>query len=400
MTLDPPTLVLLNILIIGLVTVAYGVVWLENRKEHALLWLLGSSVSAGFGMVLRFLMPDTVALVLSNGFLEGCGLCIWMACRALRGRSTMPLLLPLPTLGWALASLLPGFTEVLSVRIIAANIIMGTLFTLASREIWRLPVTSQLLRLSIFGLLAAQAGVSFVWALYNLLRPAPSGAVLLTMRGIVLFDLATIIFTLLLAIGLIVLIRERAVAEYRHIALVDVVTGVGNRRAFDGALSKAVERARRRGEAISLVMADIDSFKSYNDRYGHVEGDRCLQRIGQALAAALPRGAGVYRYGGEEFAIILPGMALTDALAVTEGLRLAVRRLNIPHAAREGGIVTVSQGVAARASAAGREAAGEAAHSLLVAADQALYGAKQDGRDRVVAAGAARVDTPVGRIAS
>ncbi|GAB0117106.1 GGDEF domain-containing protein [Acidisoma sp. 7E03] len=397
MTLDPPTLLLLNILIIGLVTVAYGVVWLENRKEPALLWMLGSAVSAGFGMVLRFMIPDTGAIVLSNGLIEGCGLCIWMACRSLRGRRTLPLLLLLPMAGWALGSLLPGFSEALSARIVVANMVMGVLFTLASREIWQLPAVSPLLRLSIFGLLAAQAGVSFAWALYNLLRPAPSGALLLTMRGIVLFDLATIIFTLLLAIGLIVMIRERAMAEYRREAVLDAVTGIGNRRAFDETVTKVLDRARRRSVPVSLVMVDVDNFKAFNDRYGHVEGDRCLRLIAQALAAALPSRGEAFRYGGEEFVVLLPGMSLTDALAVTEGLRLAVRRLAIAHAAREGGIVTVSQGVAARVP---ERDATEAARKLLIAADAALYRAKREGRDRVVAEGAAAPDPALGRIAS
>lgn len=400
MTLDPATLLLVNVLIIALVSVIYGVVWLENRRERALLWMLGSCLLYGAGMVTRFHLPFLPALVVSNALVGSAILCIWMACRVLRGRAPMPWFFVLPLCGWTLAALLPGFTTALSLRIVAANCVIGSIFLLAAREVWLLPMDSRLLRLSIFALLAGQVTVNFIWAAYNLLFPASAGARILSIRGIAAFDIASIVFTLLLAIGLIILIRERALADYRRIALLDAVTGVENRRAFDAALDKAVRSAARKGGAISLVMVDIDSFKAYNDRYGHVEGDRCLHRIAQALAGAVPRavGAGAFRYGGEEFAVLLPGMTLTEALTVTEGLRRAVRRLAIPHDSRESGIVTVSQGVAARTL--GREAVAETAHGLLVAADQALYSAKRAGRDRVVAAGAAVAEPRIGLIAS
>jgi diguanylate cyclase (GGDEF)-like protein len=400
MTLDPLTLLLLNILIILLVSISYGVVWLENRKEPALLWMLGSSLLVGAGMSTRFLLPLTPGLVLSNSLVEMGVVCIWMACRRLRAAQAMPLVLGLPVLGWALAAILPGFVDALSVRIVLANCMLGCLFALAAREVWLLALESRLLRVSIFGLLATQAGINLVWALYNLVFPAPPGADFLTMRGIVLFDLATIVFSLLMAIGLIVLIRERAVADYRRIAMLDAVTGVANRRSFDEALLQAVGDAQHRRRPISLVMADIDSFKSYNDRYGHIEGDRCLHAVAQALSAAAPRGAGAFRYGGEEFALVLPGMTIVEAVAATEELRLAVRRLGIPHGGREGGIVTISQGVASHSSDE-NQSLGEVAHSLLSAADRALYRAKREGRDRVTAAGSGGGDAvPIGRIAS
>jgi len=400
MTLDPLTLLLIDILIVLLVSLSYGIVWLENRKETALLWMLGSSLLVGAGMITRFLLPLMPALVISNSLIDMGVACIWMACRALRGARTMPLLLlGLPVLPWAVAAILPGFAQALSARIVLANCVLGCLFSLAAWEVWALEMDSRLLRLSIAMLLSIQAGINLVWALYNLILPASRSADILTMRGIVLFDLATIVFSLLMAIGLIVLIRERAMAHYRRIALLDAVTGVPNRRSFDEALLQAVGDARRRHRPVSLVMVDIDSFKSYNDRYGHIDGDRCLRAVAQALAAAAPRDAGAFRYGGEEFALVLPGMAVEEAVAATEELRLAVRRLEIAHGGREGGIVTISQGVASLRPGL-NEPVGEAAQSLLHAADHALYRAKRDGRDRVVAAGTAAAEVVIGRIAS
>lgn len=398
MPLDPLTLLLIDILIVFLVSVAYGVVWLENRDEPALLWMLGASLIAGCGLVTRFTLPLVPAIVVSNALL-GTGICAtWMSCRVLRGARPKPLLLVLPTLAWVSAAFLPGFATALSARVVGANCMIGCFFALAAWEIWQLETQRRVVRISVCGLLAVQAAVNLLWAVINFFFPAGQDANFLTMPGIATFNLSTLIFSLLMTMGLIVLVRERAMADYRQIALLDAVTGVANRRAFDEALLQAVGDARRR--PVALVMADIDSFKSYNDRYGHIEGDRCLHAVAQTLAAALPRGSRVFRYGGEEFALLLSGMTIGEAVVATEALRVAVRRLAIAHGGREGGIVTISQGVASQSMSGDRPVA-EVAHSLLSAADRALYRAKREGRDRVVAAGSSDADAVViGRIAS
>lgn len=400
MTLDPSTLLLTDILIILLVSLSYGVVWLENRKETALLWMLASALLAGMGLIFRFSLPFTFAVLLGNSCLEAGVGAIWMASRVLRGRPALPLLLLLPALGWSLALWLPGFSQALSWRVVVANCVVGGAFLLAAREIWLLATPNRTLRLFIFGLLAVQAAVNLVWAAYNLLLPVPATTPFLTMPGVKIFDVATLIFSLLMTIGMVGLIRERAIDHYRDAATVDPVTGLRNRRAFDEALREATRGAGRHGGVFSLVMTDIDSFKAFNDRYGHVEGDRCLRAVAERLAAALPQGGRAYRYGGEEFALLLPDLSLTEAVAATEAVRLAVRGLAWPHEAQASGIVTVSQGVACFGPGL-RGGAGEAAApALLSAADKALYRAKNEGRDRVVAAGTAEAAPLFGRIAS
>lgn len=172
----------------------------------------------------------------------------------------------------------------------------------------------------------------------------------------------------------------------RQMAFVDGLTGVFNRRHFDERLRHEWQRAVRNGNALSLVMIDLDAFKRYNDRYGHVAGDDCLRRVALALAAGLQRpGDLLARYGGEEFACILPETDAAGAQALAERLGQVVQALAVEHLdSPVGQVVTVSIGVASRpASAPGEDGGSEA--DLLARADRQLYRAKHTGRARVCA---------------
>ncbi|HET7876380.1 MAG TPA: sensor domain-containing diguanylate cyclase [Methylomirabilota bacterium] len=161
----------------------------------------------------------------------------------------------------------------------------------------------------------------------------------------------------------------------------DALTGLFNRGYMEAALEQALERARRGREPLGVIMMDIDHFKRLNDTQGHDAGDALLRAIGALLRTEIRRGDVPCRYGGEEFVLILPGLGLDDAERRAEELRLAIRRLEVAHAGRALGPVTVSLGVAAYPEH------GATSQALLRAADVALYGAKAQGRDRVVCAG-------------
>ncbi len=171
-----------------------------------------------------------------------------------------------------------------------------------------------------------------------------------------------------------------------EIAAQDALTGVANRRLFDETLENEWARCRRMAAPLSLTMVDIDHFKAFNDRFGHQEGDRCLLRVADALASTCRRaGDLVARYGGEEFAVVLPLTTEGEAEALAQLLLRAVRELEIPHPASDAGhLVSVSIGVATR-----RPGPDESAAGLVAAADEALYTAKESGRNRVVVARAA-----------
>jgi|SRR5450830_83976 len=164
----------------------------------------------------------------------------------------------------------------------------------------------------------------------------------------------------------------------------DGLTGVANRRAFDVAIDREVRRAKRNGSMVSLLMIDIDYFKPYNDHYGHQQGDQCLIQVSSALQALLQRSVDMLaRYGGEEFAVILPDNDPQQAMQMARTLHARIEALDLPHESAPGPVkhVTVSIGVATLAP--GRH--GEVP-ALIGAADHALYAAKRQGRNGIVAA--------------
>jgi len=163
------------------------------------------------------------------------------------------------------------------------------------------------------------------------------------------------------------------------LAAVDSLTKLPNRRSFDAALEDEWERAYEQGWPVALMMIDVDHFKQYNDHYGHLVGDRCLELVGEALSATVPTKADfAARYGGEEFALLLPATALRAALNAAERLRATVEQLDIPHEKADRGHVTISVGVASL-----MPTDKNTAQDLIEAADAGLYEAKRLGRNTV-----------------
>lgn len=163
-----------------------------------------------------------------------------------------------------------------------------------------------------------------------------------------------------------------------QLALIDGLTYVPNRRRFDQALEQEWARACRERQPLALAMLDVDHFKAYNDHYGHGAGDDCLREVAKTLKDALQRpGDLVARYGGEEFALLMPNTETSGGCMIAERARRAVAEAAVPHAYSSAAAhVTISVGVAALHPRQGD------AQPLLEAADQALYQAKQTGRNR------------------
>jgi diguanylate cyclase (GGDEF)-like protein len=136
-------------------------------------------------------------------------------------------------------------------------------------------------------------------------------------------------------------------------------------------------RCLRKGQGLAVIAIDVDNFKKYNDRFGHIAGDECLKQVAQALRSACRTEDVAARMGGEEFALLLPEIDQGGALAAAERVRLVVEQLGIDHPLNVGGVVTISLGLAEGAPADWGDSA-----SLLKAADEALYEAKAHGRNR------------------
>ncbi len=172
---------------------------------------------------------------------------------------------------------------------------------------------------------------------------------------------------------------EAANRELQRLALLDGLTQVANRRQFDELLNHQWQKLQETRQPLSLLLCDIDYFKSYNDTYGHQAGDRCLQKVAQAIQAALDSADHlVARYGGEEFAVLLPEVDPRAALFIAQQVRANLARLAIPHLnSRVNSYVTFSTGLASLIPNSEMTP-----DQLITLADQALYQAKHQGRNR------------------
>ncbi len=169
----------------------------------------------------------------------------------------------------------------------------------------------------------------------------------------------------------------------RQLASIDGLTQVANRRALDEHLQREWGRLMRQGQSLALIMGDIDFFKQYNDTYGHLQGDECLRRIAETLSGCVHRSTDlVARYGGEEFVVVLPEASAEQATRLAETMRLAVEGCALEHRTSPlGPGVTLSLGVASLIPLPDLSP-----QRLLEAADQALYLAKHQGRNRCICA--------------
>lgn len=173
---------------------------------------------------------------------------------------------------------------------------------------------------------------------------------------------------------------EMLARELYQLSTTDALTSVTNRRGFDEALESEWSRARRLKAPISLLMVDVDFFKTFNDTLGHIAGDECLQRVASALPGYVRRaGETIARYGGEEFAILLPNTTSGEAIEIAENIREGIMKLDVKHPASDvADRITISIGV--HSVTPGQL---EDSQQLIERADQALYQAKEAGRNRV-----------------
>jgi diguanylate cyclase len=172
---------------------------------------------------------------------------------------------------------------------------------------------------------------------------------------------------------------QHSLEAIRAESLTDPLTGLGNRKYFDRSIEVAVQEALENGEPLSLLMFDIDHFKSFNDSYGHLTGDQVLRLVGMSLRQTIKGQDITARYGGEEFAVVLPNTGLRQALTVADHIRRAImaKELKKKSTGEILGRVTISVGVSMLK-------AGDDTDSLIERADACLYAAKRNGRNRVI----------------
>jgi two-component system cell cycle response regulator len=174
--------------------------------------------------------------------------------------------------------------------------------------------------------------------------------------------------------------NRRLLEQLEALSLTDALTGVPNRRSYEAALEREIARAQRHQHALSLALLDIDHFKRVNDTYGHQEGDEVLRAFARTVTHVLRKGDSLYRYGGEEFVVLLPH-------ADAAGAEIAARRIIGAVAAAPIALATTTLAVTASAGVASLDLAQDDGLGLVGRADAALYEAKRGGRNRVCVAG-------------
>jgi diguanylate cyclase (GGDEF)-like protein len=379
LSLHFPTLIVASVLACILMAGAYLIVWTRNRREISILWMVASTTLACAGAVTRETIPEAPAIFVTDVLLFLSFGCIGVAARKLTKRKASILFLVVPPCLWIAACTQPilfddrDLRSVLAAAFVAAQ--MAWVFSeLCRDQSDRLVSRYWLMALMAINGLGATARAIGIWLIRDIPHPGlPLGA------NIAAATLWTSGFLLLSGFGFIALVHERSERRLKHAAHKDDLTGLGNRGQFDIAFDVSFQRAQHVQEPLALLMVDVDRFKAYNDTHGHLAGDDCLRTIANTLQSTfINHGGLVYRYGGEEFAILMPATYAASAAHHAEVARLAVMDLALAHPDYEGGVATISIGVAATIPSFGATA-----HDLLSKADRNLYAAKRHGRNRV-----------------
>ncbi|MBV4456436.1 GGDEF domain-containing protein [Pseudomonas sp. COR58] len=379
MALHIPTLLAVSVFVFFLMGLLTLHAWHRETRERPLAYLGGMMLSATLGMLLvswRDHGIDIIPIVIGNVILLLGAALNWTAIRVFVGRSpSVPGMLAGAVI-WLSLCLIPAFYGDMSARVTAYSLLTVGYGVLTALEFWRgrkhlevafMPALALILLHTVFYAVRSVTDQG--------LKPDHSASG--TVSGAQFF--AFMLFeSMLYVIGIgymtLAMVKERAELKFRAAALTDPLTGIGNRRAFMLHAAQKLADSKRRGETAAMLLCDLDHFKNLNDTYGHPAGDQALVAFSQVMAQSLRKQDVSGRIGGEEFACLLGACDEQTAVQVAERMRLTFSRLPMPAP----GLLSVSIGVVTT-----RES-GYDLSRLLSEADEALYGAKDRGRNRVL----------------
>ena len=374
-----PTLITFGAMLIALVSCVLFAVWRFNKHIPGLqMWALSYGVGLVpiLGLLWREHLPEVLGvLMVQAGMSLGAFLYFW-GCSVYTGRRLLSLPRAIIFMG-ALLLLNLYFTVVqphLQMRFALGGVGNGIFFLLTARTL----AQGGYQRVPMRYLVAAVAGAHGV---FLLLRPLLFGIGAVQANASLaaqiphLVMLEFLIALLFMAFGTLMLANEFTTNELRQLAEIDSLTSIFNRRAFFTLLNKALHQSQRTGMGLAVLVVDLDHFKSINDTYGHQGGDEVLRHFVQTATQCLRQQDVMGRLGGEEFAIFLPGVDAKGAQVVAERLRAAVA--SQPAALQQGShALTISLGLTLCVP-------GDTPDTALHRADQAMYQAKERGRNRV-----------------
>jgi diguanylate cyclase (GGDEF)-like protein len=355
--------------------------WAQNLGKRALAWWGSAHLLRAASIMLLGLygsVPNSLSIDFANAVLFGSFALTWCGARVFDREAPEPALALVGVAVWLLFCRLPGFASSVELRALVGSGIVTAYTWLTAYEFWRGRDEALVSRWpAIFMLFAHGALFLMRTPLGSTVHVAPGNKLIMS-GWLELLSLEALLFTISIAFILLAMAKERTEYRHRTAARTDPLTGVANRRGF--LEQTAVSQGAATGDApAAVLMFDLDHFKSINDQYGHAVGDRTLQ-IFAATAKTLAEPAGVVgRWGGDEFVAVLYDAARDSAVAVAERIQLTFEKAAADIDGRLVG-ATVSTGVAFSSQGPFELPA------MLLQADQALYRAKQDGRNRLAVA--------------
>ncbi len=374
MVLDVKTLFVVVVLVAEVVGSILIFAWLQNRGQRALLWWGLAHMIGGAGVALlamRGNVSDFWSVVIGNAILYAASGMQWNGARVFDRRPPRPILIYAGSAVWIAACLFPGFLGSSDARAGLSSIIIGGYAFATAYEIWRGRAERLALRWPAMAVLVIHGFVMMARIPMVMLMPLPAGHAIFSSPWFGIIVLEGLIKMVALAVIILALTKERMELAHRNAAMLDPLTGIANRRAFLELGSRLLKARARDRKPVAVIVFDLDRFKEINDRFGHSAGDRVLKTFCRVARSTLRAEDVIGRLGGEEFAAILSGMPAVGAAATAERIRAAFEAAAGPVA------TTVSAGIVAS------ETPGNNIEMLLDRADEALYLAKANGRNRI-----------------
>ena len=380
MKLDVNTLFMVTIYVEAILGLLLLFAWAQNMAIRAVCWWGFAHMIRAASVVLFGLYgsaPDLITIDLANALLFTAFAVTWTGARVFDGRPVEPVYLVTGAVLWLLICRLPVLADAIDLRALIASGIITAYTWLTAYEFWRGRSEQLVSRWpAIFMLFAHGALFLLRTPLVKLLPWTPGNSDLFGSVWLTVLSFEALLFTISIAFILLAMAKERTELRHRTAAMVDPQTGIANRRAFLADAGAAAKRHDGNPKPSSMLLIDLDNFKSINDTFGHALGDRVLEIFTASTREAL-RGSDLFgRLGGEEFAVLLSDMNSEAAVTVAERIRESFAEATSEVDGNAVG-ATVSIGIA-HCDGAVLEVP-----ELLAQADRALYFAKERGRNRV-----------------
>ncbi len=380
LTLDATTLV---IVATGVTTLLGLFLLFVSKRDsvRALAWWGAAYVIGGFSVAMWGVNAASESMLagISNALLfVACGM-IWNAARLFHGRDIQWTALFAGAAIWIVASKLGIVTEASSERIMLSALIVAVYTFLTARELWRERRKILMRRWIAIFVPILHGAIFFIPIPLAAWMPAEQGLVMLASGWMAIFAAEALLYCIAMAFIVLVLAQDRVVHVHKTAAETDLLTGVFNRRAFLEGAHKLMTAQVKRREPVGVLLFDLDRFKSVNDRFGHAVGDAVLRLFAQTASAAIRTTDIFARFGGEEFAIILPG-GIDEAMVVAERVRFAFEVRGVEVSGIE---MNATVSVGATSAVVPKNFEPRMIDNLLARADAALYRAKEGGRNRI-----------------